>query len=79
MSIFTARCFCVVQKQKGVAGAVIEAGISNAILPVPSGMHPLGCGGHRTPPQLLTGGLAVRPAGSQQAAGLGRPGTPGAG
>ncbi len=36
---------------------------------VPSGMHPLGCGGHWTPPQPLTGRLAVRPAGSQQAAG----------
>jgi len=32
-------------------------------------MHPLGCGGHRTPPYPLAGRLAVRPAGSKQAAG----------
>jgi hypothetical protein len=37
---------------------------------VPSGMHPLGWGGHRTPPQPLAGRLAVRPAGSTPAAWL---------
>ena len=46
---------------------------------VPSGMHPLGCGGYRTHPQPLTGRLAVRPAGSKQATGLVLPGTPGTG
>ena len=46
---------------------------------VPSGMHPLGCGGHRTHPQPLAGRLTVPPAGSKQAAWLGLPGTPGVG
>ena len=36
---------------------------------VPSGMHPLGCGGHQTHPQPRAGRLAVRLAGSKQAAG----------
>src|SRR5438093_12155825 len=36
---------------------------------VPSGMHPLGWGGHRTPPHLRAGRLAVRPAGSPPATG----------
>ena len=31
-------------------------------------MHPRGCGGHQTPPQPLAGRLAVRLAGSKQAA-----------
>src|SRR5262249_49622351 len=46
---------------------------------VPSGMNPLGCGSQRTPPQPRAGRLAVRPAGSKQAAGLVLPGTPGVG
>ena len=36
---------------------------------VPSGMHPRGWGGHRTPPQPRARRLAVRPAGSKQATG----------
>jgi hypothetical protein len=54
--------------------------ISNAIATVPSGLHPLGCGGYRTHPQSLAGRLAVRPAGSKQAAGwLALPDMPGVG
>src|SRR5262245_6539360 len=32
-TLFTFRCFCLVQKKKGVAGAVIEAQTSLCILP----------------------------------------------